>query len=129
MVASALVRLARCEPSVVTRWNELRRAAESIHRHDDRHSDESRTPSDCSHSDHTDRSGSGLDNLPETPPASILPQSAPLRVACRNPRCGKALSVPPKYAGRNVKCPACGEVVTIPERNGGAASEFEQLDF
>jgi len=40
---------------------------------------------------------------------------------CTNPKCGKSLGVAGKHAGKRTKCPACGEVLTIPAAPPGKA--------
>lgn len=39
----------------------------------------------------------------------------PISVRCKNPDCGKALRVQDDLAGRRVKCPACGQIVSVPD--------------
>jgi hypothetical protein len=39
----------------------------------------------------------------------------PISVRCDNPDCGKSLRVKDELAGRRVKCPSCGEIVSVPD--------------
>jgi hypothetical protein len=43
----------------------------------------------------------------------------PIAVSCR---CGKRFAAPDTYAGKRVKCPGCGEGVSIPSTNGSSAA-------
>lgn len=42
----------------------------------------------------------------------------PVKAQCSNPACGKVLTVPDKYAGREGKCPGCGRPVRFPTLAG-----------
>jgi hypothetical protein len=47
-----------------------------------------------------------------------------IRFTCRNPQCGKAINAPDTAAGRRVRCPACGQVLTVPK----AADTYDLAD-
>jgi len=42
----------------------------------------------------------------------------PIKVECPNPDCGASFNVKDELAGRRVKCPRCGSVVTVPVGEG-----------
>lgn len=50
----------------------------------------------------------------------------PIKFACQN--CGKSLSVSSTKIGRHAKCPRCGEPITVPDREGAAASLADRAE-
>jgi hypothetical protein len=45
------------------------------------------------------------------------------QLSCPNSACGRVLMVKAEYAGRTVKCPACGTSMAVPALTGAAAAE------
>ncbi len=39
----------------------------------------------------------------------------PIKVECLNPDCGKSLRVPDQAAGKKIRCPACSNIMLVPE--------------
>lgn len=39
-----------------------------------------------------------------------------ISIRCKNPDCGKPCRVKDEYAGKSVKCPGCGQRITVPSR-------------
>jgi HEAT repeats len=47
----------------------------------------------------------------------------PIKFHCPNVACARGLTVKDEAAGRQGKCPSCGSVLTVPERNGATSEE------
>ncbi len=47
----------------------------------------------------------------------------PIKFHCPNAACARGLTVKDEAAGRQGKCPSCGSVLTVPERNGATHEE------
>lgn len=62
----------------------------------------------------------GCSATPIPVPLSTLPYSfMPIQIKCQ---CGKALAVKDQFAGKAVKCPACGSGIKVPGGSGGGSS-------
>src|ERR1022692_2552240 len=70
-----------------------------------------------------------FDDLQPSTPALELKMPIPL--VCSNPRCGRELEVKDKLAGRQIQCPACKQLLRVPEQTKRAPeqtnSAFEAL--